>query len=73
MGRAELSMNHKYLVEGLSNQRIQAYFSYMVDVAVILGANKEQAEKELFDVLKFEIEMAKVSNLKLHWIYLARF
>ena len=59
-------MHRKYLVEGLSNERIQAYFSYMVDVAEILGANKDQAKKELSDVLKFEIEMAKVSNLTLY-------
>ena len=66
MDRAAFSLHRKYLVEGLSNERVQAYFSYMVDVAVILGANKNQAENQLSDVLKFEIEMAKVSNLKLN-------
>ena len=69
MDRAEFMLNRKYLAEGLSNERVQAYLSYMVDVAVILGAEKIQAEKELSEAVKFEIEMAKVSNSRLHGIY----
>ena len=59
------------MAEGVSNKVLEAYFSYMVDVevdvAVILRGNKNQAEKELSEVLKFEIEMAKVSNLKFNF------
>ena len=65
------AIQRKYLVEGLSNERVQAYFSYMVDVAVTLGAKKNQAEKELSEVLKFVIEMAKVSNLRSDQIHLS--
>lgn len=32
----------------------------MIDIAVIFGANRTQAEQEMTDVLKFEIELAKV-------------
>ena len=53
------------MAEGLSNKLVQEYFSLMVDVAVILGANQNQTEKELSEVLMFEIDMAKVSTLRL--------
>ena len=36
----------------------------MVDVAVILGADKHRAIKELVQVLDFEIKMARVSFLR---------
>ena len=66
LDRAEQALDREYMAEGLSNELVQEYFSYMVDVAVILGANQNRAEKELSEVLMFEIEMAKVSNLKLN-------
>ena len=47
--------------DGISNKVVQAYFRYMVEVAVILGAEKRRAIKELTEVLDFEIQMAKVS------------
>ena len=65
------SLDGKYMVEGLSNELVKAYFSYMVDIAVILGAKQNQAEKELSEVLKFVIEMAKVSNLRSDQIHLS--
>ena len=63
MDKADPSLNRKYMAEGVSNKVVKAYLSYMVDVAVILGAEKSRAEKELSEVLSFEIEMAKVSFL----------
>ena len=45
----------------VSNKVIQAYFRHMVDVAVILGADKNRAIKELAEVLDFEIQINKVS------------
>ena len=57
-----------------SNEVVQAYFRHMVDVAVILGANKNRAMKELAEVLDFEIQMNKVSissedNILIHTMY----
>jgi hypothetical protein len=40
---------------------LQAYFEYMMDVAVLLGANPAAAEKEMTEVLLFEIAIANIS------------
>lgn len=32
----------------------------MIDVAVMFGANRTKAEREMFDALQFEIDLAKV-------------
>ena len=70
MDRAEPALDREYMAQGLSNELVQEYFSFMVDVAVILGANQNQAEKELSEVLRFEIEMAKVSPLnKIQFVF----
>lgn len=50
----------EFLVKGIEDTNVKAYYDFMVDAAVIFGANKSIAERELLDSLKFEIELAKV-------------
>lgn len=40
---------------------VKSYYDFMVDSAVIFGANRSNAEIEFLDVLQFEMELAKVS------------
>ena len=40
---------------------VQAYFTFMKDVALLLGAEKNQTEKQMLEVLQFEIELANIS------------
>ena len=58
---ASLGLDREYLVNGTEDKLVSAYYSYMVDLAVLLGANKTDAETELLDTLNFEIELAKIS------------
>lgn len=51
----------EYLVKGLEYEAVKAYYSYMVENAVIFGANRARAEAELKDALEFEIKLANVS------------
>ena len=60
-----LGLANKYLSKGLDDKIVKAYYNYMVDLAVMLGANKEKAESELLGSLNFEIALANVSNLLL--------
>lgn len=50
----------KFLLNGLNDTNVRAYYDFMVDAAVIFGANKSAAEVELRDALQFEIELANV-------------
>ena len=55
-----LSIPREQLVKGMNDKAAAAYYKYMVDTAVILGANKTRAEKELKESFEFETKLARV-------------
>lgn len=57
-----MGLRRVYLIKGFEDKVVKAYYQYMVDLAVIYGADRSRAEKELKESLEFEIELAKVSN-----------
>lgn len=59
--QAALGISREYLVKGMDNAIVSAYYSYMVDMAVLLGADEERAKRELMDSLNFEIALANIS------------
>lgn len=46
---------------------MKAYYQYMVDIAVIYGAERQRAERELLESLEFEIALANVNPAKLNY------
>lgn len=57
-------MPDKFLLQGLENPRVHAYYRFMHDVAILFGAAaKNSSERELRDVIQFEMELAKVSTI----------
>ena len=59
--QAPLGLSREYMIKGLNDSLVRAYDSYMVDIAVIYGADRERAEKEMRESLEFEFAMANVS------------
>ncbi|XP_055546454.1 neprilysin-2-like isoform X2 [Wyeomyia smithii] len=59
--QASLGVNREYLIKGLNHPIVSAYYSYMVDIAVLLGANVNRAKVELYESLAFEIALANIS------------
>ncbi|KAL1449213.1 hypothetical protein WDU94_000430 [Cyamophila willieti] len=59
--QASLGLSREYLAKGLSEKIVKAYYEYMIDIAVIMGANKEVALRELTESLNFEIALANIS------------
>ncbi|KAB7497836.1 Membrane metallo-endopeptidase-like 1 [Armadillidium nasatum] len=57
-----LGMSREYLIKGNNDSDVKAYLKYSVDVAVLLGAPKERAEKEMFDVLQLQMDIANVDE-----------
>ena len=59
---AKLGLSREYLVKGMEDKLVTAYYDYMVDIAVLYGANKTRAMKELKESLQFEMVLANVST-----------
>ena len=59
-------VGREYMRNGLNDLVVQAYYSYMVDIAVYLGANRSYATQELGESLQFHIDLADVRNMWLH-------
>lgn len=52
-----------YYLKASSEGDLKAYHRYMTQTAVLLGANPENAFKELDHVVKFEMKLANVSKI----------
>ncbi|XP_039280391.1 neprilysin-2 [Nilaparvata lugens] len=61
LDQATLALSREYLVKGLSDKLVAAYYDYMVDIAVLYGADKNVAKTELKKSLDFEINLANMS------------
>lgn len=61
LDQASLGLSREYLVKGLDEKIVNAYYKYMVDIAVLFGADRPRAVKELRESLEFEISLAKIS------------
>ena len=55
-----LGLSREYLTKGFDDEIVQAYYSFMVDIAVMLGAEKDRAMTELKKSLHFEMKLAEV-------------
>ncbi|XP_058793348.1 neprilysin-2-like isoform X4 [Phymastichus coffea] len=61
LDQASLGLSQKYLLQGLENEIVRAYYDYMVDLAVILGADGEESREQLKESLELEIKLANIS------------
>lgn len=61
--QTSLGLSREYLIQGIENKYVQAYVDFMVDNAVIFGANRTKAREELLQSLEFETKLANVSDV----------
>ena len=61
LDQASLGMSREYLIKGFEDKDVQAYYQYMIDSAVLLGANEMQAKDQLKESLMFEIALANLN------------
>ncbi|XP_062123109.1 neprilysin-2-like [Drosophila sulfurigaster albostrigata] len=61
VGCIEFVLSREYLVRGFNETLVSAYYDYMVDIAVLFGAKKDEAKKQLLQSLEFEIALANIS------------
>lgn len=48
---------------GLNDSAVAAYFNLMVESATMMGADRQEAETQMLDVLAFETQLANVGIL----------
>lgn len=65
IGRADPGLDKEILLKGLNDSIVQAYLEFMVDVAVMFGANRTRAQAEMTEVLLFEETLVKVCQQKI--------
>ncbi|KAF2887463.1 hypothetical protein ILUMI_18710 [Ignelater luminosus] len=61
LDQGALGLRREFLIKGLDDKLVKAYYDYMVDIAVIFGADKNRAETELKESLEFEMKLANIS------------
>ena len=54
--------NADYYMLGFNHPIIKTYYNILVEVALLLGADKEVALKDMHDLIEFEMHLANVSN-----------
>ena len=65
LDQPKLGMSYADLRKGFASEKVKAYYRYMVDAAMLLGAtNHQKAEAELKESLQLEIELAKMAAPK---------
>uniref|UniRef100_T1JUD6 Peptidase M13 N-terminal domain-containing protein n=1 Tax=Tetranychus urticae TaxID=32264 RepID=T1JUD6_TETUR len=62
LDQATLGMpDRSYLLRGLNDSAVQGYYKLMVESAVMLGADRQKAEKDMLEALAFETILANFS------------
>ncbi|XP_019873600.1 neprilysin-2 isoform X2 [Aethina tumida] len=61
LDQASLGLRREFLIKGFNEKLVKAYYDYMVDIAVIFGADREKAKTELRESLEFEMKLANIS------------
>lgn len=59
--------SREYYLKDSETEYKEAYLKYMIDVAVLMGAEPEFAEKEMNEVLRLEMALANVSSWHTLW------
>jgi len=61
LDQASLGLSREYLTKGFSEKLVDAYYKYLVDIAVTLGSKRDRAAKEIHESIEFEMKLANVS------------
>lgn len=67
--QTSLGLSREYLIQGIENKYVQAYVDFMVDNAVIFGADRTKAREELLQSLEFETKLANVSDVLVSFLW----
>ena len=55
-------------MKGLEDVGVQVYEQFAINVAILFGANESIAEKEIREMIDFEIKLANVSHFQVTFL-----
>ncbi|CAB3363322.1 Hypothetical predicted protein [Cloeon dipterum] len=61
LDQASLGLSREYFIKGFEDKVVTAYYSYLVDLAVLYGAERSRAETEIKESVMFEMKLANIS------------
>lgn len=61
LDEANLFIERENLLYGVKDEIVRAYYDFMVDIAIIFGADNQTAKRDMKDVLDLQIKLATVS------------
>ncbi|KAF2889178.1 hypothetical protein ILUMI_16995, partial [Ignelater luminosus] len=61
VGQANLGLTWEFLIKEFEEKLVKAYYDYMVDIAVLFGADKNASLKKLKETLELEITIANIT------------
>ncbi|KAI5630567.1 VLP3p-3, transcript variant X1 [Venturia canescens] len=62
LDQPSLGIDSEHVTKDFDTETLKAYYNEMVEFAVMLGADKTRATKELRESLMFEMKLAKISS-----------
>lgn len=63
-----MGLRREFLIKGFDDKLVRAYYDYMVDIAVLFGAEKPRAIREMKQIIEFEMQLANVSTRRQEYI-----
>ena len=54
-------LSREYMIKGFEDKEVQNHYNYMIDIAVLLGADRERAKEEMKEALMLEIKLSEFS------------
>lgn len=60
LDQASIGLFREFLILGIEENAVKAYYNYAVDMAVLFGAERARAESDMMDSLNFEMALANV-------------
>ena len=54
-------LSREYMIKGFEDKEVQNHYNYMIDIAVLLGADRERAKEEMKEALMLELKLSEFS------------
>lgn len=62
LDQGSTELDREFLLNGWNDTNVVAYFTYIKDIALALGAEEEVADREAREIVNFEMKIGEVRD-----------